>query len=107
LHEQVNDGKDETGSENILNLASSLIVEYKAELSLSDLDTAVSLFRQVLDRHPISHPLCSNAMRDLASALGTRFMYTNQINDVQESLGLYHKAFKHNQGTSNVSAFSL
>jgi hypothetical protein len=109
FHEQVNDGEDETGSEseNIINLASSLMAEYKAELSLANLDTIVFLFHQVLDRCPISHPLHSDAMRDLASALGLRSMYTNQINDVQESLALHHKAFEHDQGTSNVGVLSL
>lgn len=109
LNEQVNDGENETGSEseNVINLASSLMEECKAELSLANLDTVIFLFHQVLDRCPISHPLHSNAMRDLASALGIRFMYTNQINDVQESLVLYHKALEHDQGTSNVSVILL
>ena len=91
----------------MINLASSLMAKCKAELSLANLDTIVFLFCQILDRCPISHPLHSNAMRDLASALGTRFMYTNQINDVQELLALYYKAFKHDQGTINVSGFLL
>lgn len=107
LHEQVDNGEDETGYDNIINHASSLMAEYKAELSLANLDTIVSLFHQVLDGCPISHPLHSNAMRGLASALGMRFMCTDQKNDVQESLALHRKAFKHDQGTSNVSAFSL
>jgi len=82
------------------------MAECKAELSLANLDTIVFLFHQVLDRRPLSHPLYSDAMRELASALGVRFMYTDQINDVQESLALYCKALDHDQG-SNVSALSL
>ena len=106
-HEQIDDGKDERESENMINLASSLMAECKAELSLANLDTVVFLFYQVLDRCPIAHPLHSDAMRGLASALGTRFIYTNQIDDVQKSLVLHYKAFRHDQGTNNVSAFSL
>ena len=111
LYEQVDDGEDETGSdsENIIDLASFLLAECKTELPLANLDTIVSLFREILDRRPISHPLHSDALRGLASALGVRFMYTDQINDVQESLSLHRKAFKHDlEGTlSNVSAFSF
>jgi hypothetical protein len=48
-------------------------------------------------------------MTSLASALGMRFMYTNQINDIRESVTLRHKNFEHDQleGTINVSVFSL
>jgi hypothetical protein len=60
----------------------------KAGLSLSNLDNAVVLFRQVMDSRPMTHPLHADAMRDLASALGVRFMYTNQIHDLTESLAL-------------------
>jgi hypothetical protein len=110
LYEQVDDGEDETGSgsENIIDLASSLLAECKAKLPLANLDTIVSLGREVLDRRPISHQFHSDAMRGLAHVLGVRFMYTNQINDGQESLTLLHKAFKHAlKDASNVSTFSF
>ena len=72
----------------MLDLAISLMAECKAGLSLSNLDNAVFLFRQVIDSRPTTHPLHTDAMRDLASALGVRFMYTNQIHDLTESLTL-------------------
>jgi len=105
LYEQVDDGEDEA---DIIDLASTLLADCKAELPLANLDTIVSLCREVLDRRPISHPLHSDAMRGLAYALGVRFMYTDQINDIQESFTLRHKALKLAlEGTSNVSAFSF
>jgi hypothetical protein len=66
----------------------------KAGLSLSNLDNAVVLFRQVMDSRPTTHPLHADAMRDLASALGVRFMYTNQIRDLTESLTLRNEIVK-------------
>jgi len=46
----------------MINLASSLMAEYKAELSLANLDTVVFLFYQVFDRCPTAHPLHSDAV---------------------------------------------
>ncbi|KDR80467.1 hypothetical protein GALMADRAFT_1201610 [Galerina marginata CBS 339.88] len=93
---------DEKATETT-NFASSLMAECKAVLSFATLDEAVLLFRQVLDRRPMAHPLHSEAMRNLASALGVRFMYTDQINDAQESLNFRRKVFKHNRGTNRAS----
>ena len=70
------------------------MAECKAGLSLSNLNNAVVLFRQVKDNRPTTHPLHTDAMRDLASALGVRFMYTNQIHDLTESLALRSEIVK-------------
>ena len=72
----------------MINLAVLLMAECKAGLSLSELNNVVSLFRQVKDSRPATHPLCCAAKRNLASALGVRFMYTNQRHDSMESLTL-------------------
>ncbi|PPQ88891.1 hypothetical protein CVT25_009126 [Psilocybe cyanescens] len=76
---------DEEASE-IVGHAISLMAECKAELSLSDLDTAIFLFRQVFGSRPIAHTLPIDAVKYLASALGVRFMYTNQNEDFMECL---------------------
>jgi hypothetical protein len=85
------------------------MAECKAGLSLSNLSDAVLLFRQVLDSRPATHPLHIDSMRDLASALGVRFMYTNQIHDLTESLtlrGEIVKGWNLDQNSShNVSTF--
>ncbi|KDR71780.1 hypothetical protein GALMADRAFT_126706 [Galerina marginata CBS 339.88] len=60
--------------------------EAKAELSLASLETAVFLFRQVLDNRPVNHPLHVEVMQDLANALGMNFTYTNQASDLEEYL---------------------
>ena len=70
------------------------MAECKAGLSLSNLNNVVFLFRQVKDSHPTTHPLHTDAMRNLASALGVRFMYTNQIHDLTESLTLRSEIVK-------------
>ncbi|PPQ82282.1 hypothetical protein CVT25_008432 [Psilocybe cyanescens] len=72
----------------IVAFATSLMEEYKAGLSLSNLDTALFLFRQVFDDHPTTHPLHTDAMKHLASALGVRFMHTNKTDNLVESLTL-------------------
>lgn len=72
----------------IVAFATSLMEEYEAGLSLSNLDTALFLFRQVFDDHPTTHPLHTDAMKHLASALGVRFMHTNKTDNLVESLTL-------------------
>jgi len=72
----------------MINRAVLLMAECKAGLSLSELNNVVSLFRQVKDSCPATHPLHHAAKRDLASVLGVRFMYTNLKDDLMESLTL-------------------
>ncbi|PPQ93376.1 hypothetical protein CVT25_007085 [Psilocybe cyanescens] len=79
---------DEEEASEMVALATSLMAECKAELSLSNLDTAIFLFRQVFDSLPVTHPLQIDAMTYLESALGVRLMYTNQIEDLMEYASL-------------------
>ena len=72
----------------MINLAVLLMVECMAGSLLSELNNVVSLFRQVKDSCPATHPLHTAAKRYLASVLGVRFMYTNQIHDLMESMTL-------------------
>jgi len=85
-HKQFDKDEDE-GSENI-DLDNFLMAGFKAELSLEMIDAAIVLFRQVLDKHPITHSHHYDSLGNLASTLGVRFMYTNCINDLRESVNL-------------------
>ena len=91
----------------MIDFAVLLMAECKAGLSLSELNTVVFLFRQVKDSCPATHPLHLAAKRDLASALGVRFMYTDQRHDLMESLTLRNKeGWKvHQEASPEVSAF--
>ena len=90
----------------MINLAVLLMAECKAGLSLSELNKVVFLFRQVKDSCPATHPLHPATKRDLASALGVRFMYTNQRHDLVESLALRIEGCILDQEASpEVSAF--
>ena len=93
----------------MINLAVSLMAECKAELSLSELNNAVLLFREVKDSRPATHPLHLAAKRDLASVLVARFMYTNQEHDLMESLILRNEIVEggtlDQEASPEVSAF--
>ena len=85
------------------------MAECKAGLSLSVLNIAVFLFRHVKDSLPATHPLHPAAKRDLASVLGVRFMYTNQRDDLMESLTLHTEIVEgwilDQEASPEVSAF--
>lgn len=78
---------EEEASE-LVDFAASLMEECKAGMSLSALDTAIILFRQIFDSRPTTHPLHIDAVRDLSSALSVRFMYTIRIQDLTEYTNL-------------------
>ncbi|EDR04923.1 uncharacterized protein LACBIDRAFT_303806 [Laccaria bicolor S238N-H82] len=90
--EFINDGEDDVSG--MINLAVLLMAECKAGLPLSELEQAVFLFRQVVDSRPGGHQLHRATKRDLASALGVKFMYTNQRHDLMESLTLRNEIVK-------------
>ena len=68
------------------------MAEFKAKLSLEIIDAVIVLFRQVLDKHPATHPHHSDSLRNLASTLGVRFMYTDDIDDLRQSIILRIRA---------------
>ena len=76
---------EEEESDQLYDLATSILEECKAAASLSDLDTAISLFRDTLDQRP-PHPLRSDSLKDLAGALVTRFSLTNQRQDLDQAI---------------------
>lgn len=68
------------------NLANSILEECKNAALVSDLNTAIYLFREVLKRQPAPHPLRSDSLRDLADTLVTRFCLTKQREDLEQSV---------------------
>ena len=92
LQEVITDGNN--SASEMLDLAILLIAECKAGLSLSNLNNVVFLLCQVIDSCPMAHMLHADAMKYLVSALGVRFMYSNQIHDLTESLTLHSKIVK-------------
>jgi hypothetical protein len=77
---------EEEESNQLHDLATSILGEYKATALLSDLDTAISLFHGALDRRPAPHPLWSDSLNNLAGALVTRFSLTNQCQDLDQAI---------------------
>ena len=81
--------EDERESSQLYDFAQSIFQDCcKNAVSLPDLDTAIDLFRQALDRRPALHPLRSDSLKDLARALVTRFSLTNQLQDLNQAIFL-------------------
>jgi hypothetical protein len=80
--------EDEDESSQLYNLANSILEECNDSASLSDLDTAIYLFRETLNKPPASHPPRSHSLKGLAGALVTRFSLTKQHEDLDKSLSL-------------------
>jgi hypothetical protein len=72
----------------LYNLANSILEECKDAAPISDLETAIYLLREALDRRPAPHPLRSDSLNDLAAALVMRFTQTNQRQDLDEAIQL-------------------
>jgi hypothetical protein len=81
--------KDE--SSRLYNLANSTLEECIEAAPLSDLNTAIDLFREALrvDRQAARHPPRSDVLKGLARALGTRFSLTSQFQDLDQALLLH------------------
>jgi hypothetical protein len=88
----VTTGEDEDESTQLCDLANSILEECKDAAPLSDLDTAIYLFREALDMRQVPHPLRSDSLKDLAAALVTRFSLTSQREDLDEAILMFHKA---------------
>jgi hypothetical protein len=84
------DSKDQDQEpSNLYDLANSILAECKDAAPLLDLETAIYLFREALDRRPVPHPLRSDSLDDLSEALVTRFIQTNQRQDLEEAILLH------------------
>jgi hypothetical protein len=74
----------------IFDLANSILEECEEAASLSDLNTVIYLFREVLDRYyPVPHPFRSESLRDLGGSLLTRFSITSQRQDLDQAISFY------------------
>ena len=94
----------ETMSQRI-DHAISVMRDCKAELQILDLDAAIFLLSQVLDRRQATQPLNVMAIHDLASALAIRFIYTDEIHNLVESFTLREKLWNEHQGARFVGFF--
>jgi hypothetical protein len=99
-HKQATGQNDAASSEEnnessqLYNLANSIVEECNNETPLSDLDTAIYLFREAVIRRPAPHPLRSDSIKDLVKALVTRFSLTNQIMDLDEAIVMRVQIFR-------------
>jgi hypothetical protein len=78
-------GEDEDESFQLYDLANSILDECNGSSPLSELDTAIYLFREALNKPPASHPPRSHLLKGLAGALVTRFSLTKQHEDLDKS----------------------
>jgi hypothetical protein len=62
--------------------------ECRQSRPISTLETAVTLLRQVLDQRPPPHPLRSETLRSLCTALLIRFNQWGWIEDCDEAVSL-------------------
>ena len=102
--------EDRSAPEQI-DFAIALIKASRAELPLATLDTVVFLLRHVIDERQITpgHPLYISSMSNLASALGFRFIYANQLEDFVDTYSLRRKiieACNEDKEISSVSVFT-
>jgi hypothetical protein len=88
------DSEDQDSSQ-LYDLANSALEECKAEASLADLETAIYLFREALDRRPAPHPLRSDSIKQLAAALVIRYTQTDQPQDLDEAILLHYEDTSH------------
>jgi hypothetical protein len=71
----------EDESSQLYDLANSILEECKDAAPLSDLETAIYLFREALNGPPAPHPHQADSFKVLAGALITRFSLTKQHED--------------------------
>lgn len=84
--------EEEDEYSQLYDLANSILEECKNAAPLSDVNTAIYLFREALDRRPAPHPLRLNLVKDLAGALVLRFSYTKQDEDLDSAMVLRAEA---------------
>ncbi|KIM74613.1 hypothetical protein PILCRDRAFT_14277 [Piloderma croceum F 1598] len=82
-------GEDGDESSQLYDFALSLFEECKNAALLSDIDTAIYLFREAFDQLSAPHPLRSRSLKDLAGALVTRFYLSREPEDLDQASPLY------------------
>jgi hypothetical protein len=78
--------EDEDDDSALCDLANLILEECTNAAPFSDLDTAIHLFQEALNRRLAPHPLRSDSLKDLAGALVTKFSLTTQRQDFDEAL---------------------
>lgn len=82
--------EDDDQSPQFADLPNPILEDYPdAQPPLSDLDAAVRLFRDALDRRPAPHPLRLDLIKGLTSVLVTRFSLTDRYQDLDQALLLH------------------
>ena len=81
----------QTTSESALDMykfARLALTEYKQSVRIQDLDRAIHLLHEALLQRPVSHPMHSYALNNLAMALVTRFDYLGRTEDLDGAIAL-------------------
>ena len=60
-------------------------------MNTANLDTAILLYRQILDIPELPEAVCLSSLHDLATALVIRFQSTQQVDDIQEGMSFYYR----------------
>jgi hypothetical protein len=79
---------------DLYNLANSILTECREDAQLSDLETAIYLFREALVQRPAPHPLRSDSLKDLSRALVVRFWRMGRCQDLDDAILGYSDARK-------------
>ena len=101
-HNPVSNEDEDEGSQ-LYNLTNSIFAECQNDAPLSELDTALALFRDILGQWPAPHPLRSDSLKDLGGALITRFSLTKKREDPDQFL-LLHNETRHESSNAVADA---
>jgi hypothetical protein len=85
-------GDDDNKYRRMFDLANVVLKECNDAASVVDLNTAIFLFQEALNRRPVPHPLHSDSLKDIAAALVTRFTVANDREDLDEAMSLFREA---------------
>jgi hypothetical protein len=78
------------------NLANSIVEEGKQEQEalIANINTMAYLLRDALDQLPVSHPMRSDLLNTLVSALLVRFWHGGHLQDLDDAVTLRSEAHK-------------
>ena len=78
-----------------VELADTYLRRYQAWRQASDLDEAITLYREVVQHTPARSPDRSGFLNNLATALSDRFSLRGQASDLDQAIELYREALQH------------
>ena len=82
-----------------------MLTQFQQGGQQSDLDEAISLYRQALELRLPPHPLRSSSLSDLAYALWTQFQQGHQQSDLDESMSLFLTATQYPFQSPSLSLY--